>query len=102
MAKTGTSPVVWQLFLGDDFPVMARNQDLLGQLRHMARDVEGATLHRLTFDRLHKPSSSRPISNGRSTIAPVAAVVRVASSYRLQQQRAAAADMAPLYRTEMD
>src|SRR6516165_4224802 len=26
MAKTGTSPVIWQLFLGDDFPVMARNQ----------------------------------------------------------------------------
>jgi ubiquinone/menaquinone biosynthesis C-methylase UbiE len=26
MAKTGTSPVVWQLFLGDDFPTMARNQ----------------------------------------------------------------------------
>jgi ubiquinone/menaquinone biosynthesis C-methylase UbiE len=26
MAKIGTSPVIWQLFLGDDFPVMARNQ----------------------------------------------------------------------------
>jgi ubiquinone/menaquinone biosynthesis C-methylase UbiE len=26
MARTGTSPVVWQLFLGDDFPTMARNQ----------------------------------------------------------------------------
>jgi ubiquinone/menaquinone biosynthesis C-methylase UbiE len=26
MAKTGTSPVIWQLFLGDDFPEMARNQ----------------------------------------------------------------------------
>ena len=26
MAKTGTSPVIWQLFLGDDFPAMARNQ----------------------------------------------------------------------------
>jgi hypothetical protein len=26
MAKTGTSPVVWQLFLGNDFPAMARNQ----------------------------------------------------------------------------
>ena len=26
MAKTGTSPVIWQLFLGDDFPTMARNQ----------------------------------------------------------------------------
>jgi len=26
MAKTGTSPVIWQLFLGEDFPAMARNQ----------------------------------------------------------------------------
>jgi hypothetical protein len=26
MAKTGTSPVIWQLFLGDDFPAMASNQ----------------------------------------------------------------------------
>jgi ubiquinone/menaquinone biosynthesis C-methylase UbiE len=26
MAKTGTSPVIWQLFLGDDFSAMARNQ----------------------------------------------------------------------------
>jgi len=26
MAKTGVSPVAWRLFLGDDFPVMARNQ----------------------------------------------------------------------------
>jgi ubiquinone/menaquinone biosynthesis C-methylase UbiE len=26
MAKTGSSPVAWRLFLGDDFPVMARNQ----------------------------------------------------------------------------
>jgi hypothetical protein len=26
MVKPGTSPVVWQLFLGDDFPAMARNQ----------------------------------------------------------------------------
>ena len=26
MAKTGASPVAWRLFLGDDFPVMARNQ----------------------------------------------------------------------------
>ena len=26
MAKTGTPPVIWQLFLGDDFPAMARNQ----------------------------------------------------------------------------
>lgn len=26
MAKTGVSPVMWQLFLGDDFPAMARNQ----------------------------------------------------------------------------
>ena len=26
MAKTGTSPVIWQLFLGHDFPAMARNQ----------------------------------------------------------------------------
>lgn len=26
MVKTGTSPVIWQLFLGDDFPTMARNQ----------------------------------------------------------------------------
>lgn len=26
MAKTGSSPVMWQLFLGDDFPAMARNQ----------------------------------------------------------------------------
>jgi len=26
MAKTGTAPVIWQLFLGDDFPAMARNQ----------------------------------------------------------------------------
>jgi hypothetical protein len=26
MAKTGASPVIWQLFLGDDFPAMARNQ----------------------------------------------------------------------------
>ncbi len=26
MAKTGTFPVIWQLFLGDDFPAMARNQ----------------------------------------------------------------------------
>lgn len=26
IAKTGTSPVIWQLFLGDDFPAMARNQ----------------------------------------------------------------------------
>ncbi len=26
MAKTGSSPVAWRSFLGDDFPVMARNQ----------------------------------------------------------------------------
>jgi len=26
MAETGTPPVIWQLFLGDDFPAMARNQ----------------------------------------------------------------------------
>jgi hypothetical protein len=26
MAKTGTSPVAWRSFLGDDFPAMARNQ----------------------------------------------------------------------------
>jgi ubiquinone/menaquinone biosynthesis C-methylase UbiE len=26
MTKTGMSPVIWQLFLGDDFPAMARNQ----------------------------------------------------------------------------
>jgi ubiquinone/menaquinone biosynthesis C-methylase UbiE len=26
MTKTGAPPVKWQLFLGDDFPVMARNQ----------------------------------------------------------------------------
>jgi ubiquinone/menaquinone biosynthesis C-methylase UbiE len=26
MTKTGTSPVIWQIFLGDDFPAMARNQ----------------------------------------------------------------------------
>jgi ubiquinone/menaquinone biosynthesis C-methylase UbiE len=26
MAETGWSPVIWQLFLGDDFPAMARNQ----------------------------------------------------------------------------
>jgi ubiquinone/menaquinone biosynthesis C-methylase UbiE len=26
MAKTGSPPVAWRLFLGDDFPVMARNQ----------------------------------------------------------------------------
>ena len=26
MAKTGVSPVIWQLFLGEDFPAMARNQ----------------------------------------------------------------------------
>jgi ubiquinone/menaquinone biosynthesis C-methylase UbiE len=26
MVKTGKSPVIWQLFLGDDFPAMARNQ----------------------------------------------------------------------------
>jgi ubiquinone/menaquinone biosynthesis C-methylase UbiE len=26
MTKTGTSPVIWQLFLGDDFPAMASNQ----------------------------------------------------------------------------
>jgi len=26
IAKTGTSPVIWQLFLGDDFPAMVRNQ----------------------------------------------------------------------------
>jgi ubiquinone/menaquinone biosynthesis C-methylase UbiE len=26
MAKTGVSPVAWRLFLGDDFPAMARNQ----------------------------------------------------------------------------
>jgi len=26
IAKTGTPPVIWQLFLGDDFPAMARNQ----------------------------------------------------------------------------
>jgi ubiquinone/menaquinone biosynthesis C-methylase UbiE len=26
IAKTGVSPVAWRLFLGDDFPVMARNQ----------------------------------------------------------------------------
>jgi ubiquinone/menaquinone biosynthesis C-methylase UbiE len=26
MAKTGVPPVIWQLFLGDDFPAMARNQ----------------------------------------------------------------------------
>jgi len=26
MAKTGTLPVIWQLFLGEDFPAMTRNQ----------------------------------------------------------------------------
>jgi hypothetical protein len=26
MAKTGVPPVAWRLFLGDDFPAMARNQ----------------------------------------------------------------------------
>src|SRR5215813_804204 len=26
MVKTGAPPVIWQLFLGDDFPAMARNQ----------------------------------------------------------------------------
>ncbi len=26
MAKTGSPPVAWRLFLGDDFPIMARNQ----------------------------------------------------------------------------
>jgi len=26
MAKTGTPPVIWQLFLGEDFPAMARDQ----------------------------------------------------------------------------
>ena len=26
MAKTGSPPVAWRLFLGDDFPLMARNQ----------------------------------------------------------------------------
>ena len=26
MAKTGVPPVAWRLFLGDDFPTMARNQ----------------------------------------------------------------------------
>jgi hypothetical protein len=26
MAKTGAPPFMWQLFLGDDFPAMARNQ----------------------------------------------------------------------------
>ncbi len=26
MAKTGTPPFIWQLFLGDGFPAMARNQ----------------------------------------------------------------------------
>ena len=26
MAKTGVPPVIWQLFLGEDFPAMARNQ----------------------------------------------------------------------------
>src|SRR5262249_60929199 len=26
MAKTGSPPVAWRLFLGDDFPAMARNQ----------------------------------------------------------------------------
>ena len=26
MARTGSPPVAWRLFLGDDFPVMARNQ----------------------------------------------------------------------------
>jgi len=26
MAKTGTLPVTWQLFLSEDFPAMARNQ----------------------------------------------------------------------------
>jgi hypothetical protein len=26
MAKTGAPPVAWRVFLGDDFPVMARNQ----------------------------------------------------------------------------
>ena len=26
MAKTGSPPVGWRLFLGDDFPTMARNQ----------------------------------------------------------------------------
>ena len=28
MAKTGSPPVLWRIFLGDDFPVMARNQVL--------------------------------------------------------------------------
>jgi hypothetical protein len=26
MEQTGTAPVRWQMFLGDDFPIMARNQ----------------------------------------------------------------------------
>jgi hypothetical protein len=26
MAKIGVPPVIWQLFLGDEFPAMARNQ----------------------------------------------------------------------------
>jgi hypothetical protein len=26
MAKTGALPVIWRLFLGEDFPTMARNQ----------------------------------------------------------------------------
>jgi ubiquinone/menaquinone biosynthesis C-methylase UbiE len=26
MAKTGSTPVAWRIFLGDDFPTMARNQ----------------------------------------------------------------------------
>jgi len=26
MAKTGSPPVAWRLFLGDDFPTMTRNQ----------------------------------------------------------------------------
>jgi hypothetical protein len=26
MAKTGSPPVAWRLFLGDDFPATARNQ----------------------------------------------------------------------------
>jgi hypothetical protein len=26
MAETGAPPVLWRLFLGDDFPIMAKNQ----------------------------------------------------------------------------
>jgi hypothetical protein len=53
------------------------------------------------FVRPEKPGGAI-YAMGSSTIAPLASVVRMASSYHLQANQISAADVAPIYRTEMD